>query len=107
MEINSLNISKPVIIEKYNEAKEEWLKYHSCRADVKTVVSSETVSSGAVQSTTETMFIVRYCNKTSLIEFDTELYRIKFRGAIFDLTSCDNDKYENKLIVMKGKGKRE
>lgn len=107
MEINSLNINKPVIIEKYNEDLEKWDEYHKCRADVRTVIASENVSSGAVQSITETMFTVRYCNKTSLIEFDTELYRIKFRGAVFDLTSCDNDKYENKLIVMKGRGKRE
>lgn len=106
MEINSLRIDKPITIEKMNDDG-DWTEYFKCKSHVQTISSNENISSGAVQSNTETMFVVRYCKATSQIEFNTQCYRIKFRGAVFDITSCDNDKYENALIVMKGKGQLE
>nr|DAE10101.1 MAG TPA: putative head tail adaptor [Siphoviridae sp. ctGuJ10] len=106
MEINSLNINKPIIIELLDD-NEEWKEYYKCRAHVQFIGGNENISSGAEQSNTETLFAIRYCKKASQIEFDTQSYRIRFNGAIFDLTSCDNDGYRNVLIVMKGKGQRE
>ncbi|MGX7745691.1 phage head closure protein [Rhodopseudomonas parapalustris] len=86
---------------------EIWSEYYSCYAKVNAAGGKEYFSSGAEQSTNAVIFTVRYCNALKNIYLNTQSYRIKFQGAIYDISDVDNYMFQNQFLKIKAVGRHE
>ena len=90
-----------------NEDTEEWNDYYSCSAKVNISSGNEHLGAGAEQSTSSTLFVVRYCKKLNDLHLNTQLYRIKFRGAVYDIQDVDNFMFRKETLKIRAVGKLE
>ncbi|MDP4174136.1 MAG: head-tail adaptor protein [Bacteroidota bacterium] len=97
-----------IIFEKLDESTETWNYYYECFSKVNVAGGSEYLIGGAEQSKSITLFEVWYCEKLKELQFDTQCYRIKFRGAIFDIQPpVDNYMFRNVSLKIKAVGRLE
>lgn len=90
-----------------NEETEEWTDYYACPAKVNIAGGNEYLRSGTEQSVSSTIFIIRYCPKFKDLYLNTQSYRIKFRGAIYDIQDVDNFMFRNESLKIKAVGRIE
>lgn len=94
-------LKHPIVIEQWDEDAEDWVEkpYFSCRAYVNGLSGSEYWTASAVQAENTVDFTVRYCKK--LADIIPQLYRIKFRGVPYDITTIDNIRFEDKWLKIR------
>lgn len=95
--------NRPIIIRKLNEDTEQWEDYISLKSrKPNKSKGSEYLSSGAIQSTHELVFEVRYCTPLKVISLNTQSYSIIYDGVVYDILDYDNFKMENKTVKLLG-----
>lgn len=99
-------LDKRILFQILDEA-EEWIDYYSCFANANIASGKEYFGSGTEQSTNSTIFTVRYCAKLKDLYLNTQSYRIKFNGAIFDINEVDNYMFQNEKLIIKAVGRNE
>lgn len=103
---------KPILIYKYDEKADVWqaleldgqsIVFH---AKVNKSGGSEYLGSGATQSASNKVFIVRYSSVIADIELNTQLYRIKYAGVMYDITDYDdfNDLHREVKLLGEARG---
>lgn len=94
-----------ITFEKMDVDTEEWSEYYSCKAKVNTYGGNKYLAGGAEQSTGSSVFTMRYCIALKSVYLNTQLYRILFEGAIFDVKAVDDYMSLHKYLNIKAVGK--
>ena len=93
---------KPIIIEKRDPQSgefSEWLKLH---ARVNKTGGGEREASGARRSAASLTFELRYVSLLFDIFFNTQDYRIIYRGAVFVINDYDDYMEQHKTVRLEG-----
>lgn len=98
--------NRPIIIKKLNEDIEAWEDFIELKSRKPNKnKGSEYLSSGAIQSTQELVFEVRYCPPLKNISLNTQSYSIVYEGVFYDIVDYDNYKMENRTVKLLGVAK--
>lgn len=98
--------NKPIVIQKWNEDAQGWEIYFTCHARVNTSKATTNLDGGTLYGRNKTNFDVRFCKAVSMIEFDTQLYRIVYKNVVYDLVEYDDYMEQHRTVKLKGVGKR-
>lgn len=93
---------KAIIIEQQDPETEAWSEYFRGHASVNKTGGSEYLGGGVERSTHALTFELRYQSMLEAIRFNTQLYRIRYRGHLFNITDVDlymEDRRENLKLV--------
>ena len=99
---------KIIQIQKLNQETDEWelLLLPSGKAErhaeVNRVRSKEFSEAGAERSEQTMGFRLRYAKSLRPIRLNTQLYRILYEGALYDITSYDDYKEQHQTVVLEG-----
>lgn len=93
---------KPIIIEKMDEETEKYETFAKLKARVNKSRGSEYMDAGAIQVNQELEFVVRYFSKLKEISLNTQLYRIVYDGAKYDIQDYDNYMFKNHTVKIIG-----
>ena len=93
---------KPIIIQKINEESEKWEDLYKLHAKVNKSSGSEYLSAGANQSKSNRVFEVRYFKELEDIDEHRGLYRIVYRGRLYNITDYDDYLEQHKTIKLLG-----
>lgn len=97
--------NRPILIQKLNEDTEEWSDFLRLRSFINKSKGSEYLSSGAIQSSQELVFQVRYCKPLKDISLNTQLYRVIFEGVIYDIEDYDDYMLKHRTVKLLGVGR--
>lgn len=92
---------KPIIIQKITE-DETWIDYISLHANINKTKQSEYLNSGAIQSKRTLTFTIRYSSNLEDIAYNTQMYRIVYKGNPFDINDYDDFQLLHKTIKLVG-----
>lgn len=93
---------KPIIIQKINEDTEKWEDFYALHARINKSNGSEYLNAGAIRSTSDLVFEVRYFKDLEAIDDSRGLYRIVYRGRLFNITDYDDYLEQHKTIKLLG-----
>lgn len=94
---------KPITIQRINETTEDWVDVFKVHAKInKSKSDDEYLSGGASQGKKNLTFEVRYFAGLEDISFNTQLYRIVYRGVPFDITDYDDFMERHKTVKLLG-----
>lgn len=77
---------------------QKWVDYYTCWAYVNNLSGKEYWAAAQSNAQHSLYFLIRYNSKVA--DLNSEQYRVKFRGQIYNLTFIDNVQYENKRLKM-------
>lgn len=98
-----MTFDRPVDILKYDEATKEWNRVATgLHAYVNKTGGSEYLSSGAYQSKATLTFEFRFSTFLSKIFLNTQLYRIEYNGAQYDIEDYDDYREMHRTIRLLG-----
>ena len=92
----------PIIIEKQDENTEKWAEYYKTHAKINKTTGKENANASVNISSSTYNFEIRYCKKIEEILFDTEIYRIVYKGRHFDIKSVDRYKENKNKVTLVG-----
>lgn len=93
---------KPIVIQKINETTETWEDLFNLHAKINKSGGSEYLSAGANQSKSTLVFEVRYFKDLEDINYSRGLYRILYRGRLFNITDYDDYQEQHKTVKLLG-----
>lgn len=93
---------KPITIQKINEDTEIWEDLFNLHARVNKSNGSEYLNAGAVQSKSNRVFEVRYFPGLEAIDDSRGLYRIIYKGRLFNITDYDDYLETHKTVKLLG-----
>ena len=93
---------KPIIIQKINEDTEKWEDLYRVHARINKSSGSESLGAGAIRSKSNLMFEVRYFKDLEAIDDSRGLYRIVYRGRLFNITDYDDYLEQHKTVKLLG-----
>lgn len=93
---------KRIILQKLDEDTEKWVDLQILRASINYRKSNEYLGSGAIQSTQELEFKVRYCPPLKNIPLNTQLYRIRYDSINYDVIDYDDFMLKHKIVKIIG-----
>lgn len=95
--------SRPVSIQRINEATEQWEDVYKVHASVnKAQDDNEYLRVGAIQSKRRLVFEIRYFKDLEAISYNTQFYRVMFGGVPFNITSYDDYSLQHKTVKLLG-----
>lgn len=92
---------KPIIIQKISN-DETWIDFLSLHASINKTKQSEYLNSGAIQSKRTLTFTIRYFSILEDIAYNTQMYRIVYKGNSFDINDYDDFQLLHKTIKLVG-----
>lgn len=96
---------RPIMLQKLDEDTEKWVDIQKLRANINKARSNEYLSSGAIQSTQDLEFKVRYCPPLKNIPLNTQLYRIIYNSDIYDVVDYDDFMLRHRTVKIIGSAK--
>lgn len=94
---------KPIVIQKIDEVTEQWADCYGLHARInKSKTGNEYLNAGAVRGKRTLTFEVRYFADIENISFDTQGYRILYRGIPFNIEDYDDYKLQHKTVKLLG-----
>ncbi len=72
---------------------------YSCAAYANNLSGKEYWAAKQLNAQSELDFIIRYCSEVAAL--DSEHYRIRFRGDLYNITFIDNVQYKNKSVRIR------
>lgn len=92
----------PIMLVQYNESSGEWDDVALLHARINKTGGSENWSSGAYQSRATLTFEMRYSPKVAAIFLNTQLYRIRYNGAEYDVEDVDDYLQKHRTLKIVG-----
>ena len=92
----------PIMLIMYNDSSNEWEDVALLHARINKTGGSENWSSGAFQSRATLTFEVRYSPIVASIFLNTQLYRIRYNGAEFDVEDVDDYHQKHRTFKIVG-----
>lgn len=93
---------KPITIQTIDQATEAWTDLWTLHARINKTTGTEYVQAGANQSQSTKTFEVRYFTNLEAVDFNRGLYRIVYKGHIYNIV--DYDDYMERHINVKLRG---
>lgn len=93
---------KPITIQKINEDTEKWEDLYTLHARVNKSNGSEYLKAGANQSKSNRVFEIRYFKELEDIDDNRGLYRLVYRGKLYNITDYDDYLEQHKTIKLLG-----
>ena len=93
---------KPIIIQKIDEDTEKWKDLYKPHARINKSGGSEYLSAGANQSKSTRVFEIRYFKDLEDIDVNRGLYRIVYRGQLYNITNYDDYLEQHKTVKLLG-----
>lgn len=93
---------KPITIQRINEDTEKWEDLYSLHARVNKSNGSEYLGAGANQSKSNRVFEVRYFKDLEDIDDNRGIYRLVYRGKLYNITDYDDYLEQHKTIKLLG-----
>jgi SPP1 family predicted phage head-tail adaptor len=94
---------KPIKIQKRDEITETWVDVFNLHAFInKGKNDDEYLSAGAIQGKRTLVFEVRYFKDLEDISYNTQLYRILYRGITYDIKDFDDFMLHHKTVKLLG-----
>lgn len=95
---------KPIIIQKIDEATEKWVPLFDkpLHAKVNKSNGSEYLNAGASRSKATRVFEVRYFKDLEDIALNTNMYRLVYRGHIYNITDYDDYQERHQTVKLLG-----
>lgn len=81
---------KPIKIQKMDESTEAWSDLYTLHARVNKTQGTEATTSGATRSQVSRTFEVRYFKELEDIAMSTQIYRIEYRGHLYNVVDYDD-----------------
>lgn len=97
-----MTYDKPIVIQKRDEATEQWSNLWSLHARVNKTVGSEFVQGGANQSESTKTFEVRYFTALQDVDYNRGLYRIVYKGVNYNIVDYDDYMERHKAVTLEG-----
>ena len=98
----SKTYDRPIIIQKLDEATEDWINLYALHASVNKSNGSEYLKAGANQSKSTRVFEVRYFKDLEAIDLDRGSYRVIYRDNPYNITDYDDYHEEHKTVKLLG-----
>lgn len=92
----------PIMLIRYDEEAREWKDDALLHARINKTGGSEYWGSGAYQSKATLTFEVRYSPKVAPIFLNTQLYRIRYNGAEYDIEDVDDYLQQHRTLKISG-----
>lgn len=92
----------PIVLIQYNDSSGEWEDVALLHARINKTGGSEYWGSGAYQSKATLTFEVRYSPKVASIFLNTQLYRIRYNGAEYDVEDVDDYLQQHRTLKIMG-----
>ena len=101
-----MTFDKPIQIQYLDQTTGQWSTVLNAHAHVNKYSGSEYLSSGADQSKSSMTFTVRYSPKVAKIFLNTQLYRIVYRGTVFDIQDYDDylERHQSVKLLASARG---
>lgn len=94
---------RPIKIEKYNQQEQKWESYiNLLHAEVNKDTQKEENNAGATRIKRKLKFKLRYCKPLADIPDNTQIYRIIYRGVLYNIVDPDNYFEKNQEMVFIG-----
>ncbi len=94
---------KHIMIQKINNATEEWIDQWSVHAYVnKAKNDTEFLSAGAIQNRRTLVFEIRYFKALEQISLNAQAYRILFNGVPYNIEDYDDYLLKHKTVKLLG-----
>lgn len=94
---------RPIIIQKIDEASEDWIDVFKIHASInKGKSDDEYLNGGGIQGKRTLVFEVRYFKDLEDISYNTQLYRIVYQGITFDIRDFDDYMLQHKGVKLLG-----
>lgn len=93
---------KRIVIEKMDEKSEKWSKFAVIHARINKTGGNEYLNAGAVKSQNTLTFEVRYDRRLEKIRLNTQIFRIFYRGAWYNITDYDDYLEKHQTIKLLG-----
>ena len=94
---------RPIIIQKLDEATEDWLDVYNVHANINKAKSdSEYLNAGAIQGKRTLTFEVRYFKDLEDISFNLQSYRVLYMGVAYNITDYDDYMLRHKSVKLLG-----
>ena len=97
-----MTYNKPITLRKYDEEAKEWSDAGVLHARINKTGGSEYLGSGAFQSTATLTFDVRYSPLVAGIFLNTQLYRVRYAGAEYDVQDYDDYEEQHRTVRLLG-----
>lgn len=97
-----MTFDKPIVIEIIDEATESWSPLFNLHANVNKSNGSEYLNAGASRSKATRVFEVRYFKNLEDIALNTNMYRLIYRGHIYNITDYDDYQERHQTIKLLG-----
>lgn len=93
---------KPITIQKINEDTEKWEDLFKLHARVNKSNGSEYLNAGANQSKSNRVFEIRYFKALEDIDDNRGLFRLVYRGKLYNITDYDDYLEQHKTVKLLG-----
>lgn len=97
-----MTYDKPITIQKLNEDTEKWEDLYNLHAKVNKSNGSEYLNAGANQSKANRVFEVHYFKDLEDIDDNRGLYRLVYRGKLYNITDYDDYLEQHRTIKLLG-----
>lgn len=92
----------PIMLLRFNESSGAWEDEALLHARINKTGGSEYWGSGAYQSKATLTFEVRYSPVVASIFLNTQLYRIRYNGAEYDIDDVDDYLQQHRTLKISG-----
>ena len=90
-----------VVIDKYNNHRNEWMDYFSCHTYASTYLQDREEAGTVTREDQTITFEVRYCSE--LKELDSIHFRVLFHDDVYNIQNVDMMNYQRKTIKVRCK----
>lgn len=97
-----MRYDKPVVIQVQNSETEEWIDKLYMHAHVNKTGGGQTMNAGADQYRVSLTFEFRYIRALEEIAYNTQPYRLVYRGHTFKVTDYDDYQEEHRTVKITG-----
>ncbi len=96
-----MTYDKPIVIQRIDEATEEWADHWNLHAKINKSTGTEFMEAGANQSRSTKTFEFRYFPDLADVDYNRGLYRIKYRDHTFNIIDYDDYMENHETVRIK------
>lgn len=96
-----MTYDRPIMIQKIDQDTEQWSDLWPLHARINKTTGSEFVEAGADRSQSTKTFELRYFEALEDVDYNRGLYRIIYRGHMFNIVDYDDYMEKHQVVKLK------
>lgn len=97
-----MNYDRPITVQVQDKKTEQWADVLHLHARVNKTGGGQALNAGADQYRASLTFEVRYVKELESLAFNTQPYRIKYRGRTFKVVDYDDYMEQHRTVKLVG-----